>query len=493
MSFSENKKKIRLFGEIFKTLGWAIGVLKDYKTRLYLYIICLVLQSVYQIYMTSKIGNVVDLALENDSERLVRSGIFFVILYAMNVIITIACNRFASHNYNGMYNELEMKVYRKIMDASWDGLTDYHSGDLLTRLSSDINTVAGNTSGLVPTMVSKLALILGAGLFIVYLDYSMIILALIIAPIVLVASRIFMGKIYRSEKELREIESKINSYNVETFNNIQAVKAFGIGDFFYNRMNDVEIHRRKVDLKTNKYIMCSYGTSYFAGIIGACVLIVWMFHRIHQGYISYGALSVIAFLALQIGQATEALLDLVPTIMAYMASADRVKMLLDIPDEKDGSSKAATEFFESRADTVGLSVHVRDMYFKYKNGHIVFESAELDAFPGEIVALVGPSGEGKTTMLRILLGIVVADRGRVYMSNGKDELDMGASTRSVISYVPQGNTMMSGTILENMRLVRQEAEIDEINEALKAASIFDFIEKLPEGLEYKLGQGGQGL
>ncbi len=485
------KEKLRLFGEIFRTLRWALGTLRNFRIRLYIYVFFLMFQSVYQVYMTGKVGNIIDLAIGDNVDKLIDTAAFFAVLYAVNVVITITCNRFGSKNYNGIYNELELKVYKKIMDASWEGLTDYHSGDLITRLSSDIKTVAGNTSGLVPTMIAKLTLILGAGIYIVYLDYSMIFLALVIAPIVIVASRIFMGKIYRSEARIREIESQINSYNVETFSNIQAIKAFGLGRYFYKKMNDIEVERKNVDLRTNKYIMCSYAASYFSGIIGAGILITWMFHRVHDGYITFGALSVMTFLSFQIGTATEALLDLVPTIMAYMASAERVKKLLSIPDEPDASAGADDLICESRGN--GIGIHVKDMYFKYSDGHSIFEGVSLDANPGELVALVGPSGEGKTTMLRIILGIVAAYKGRAYASVGNREFELGLKTRSVISYVPQGNTMMSGSIFENMRMVNEEATETQINEALSTACIYDYVKTLPEGLEFKLGENGRGL
>ncbi|WP_034452004.1 ABC transporter ATP-binding protein [Butyrivibrio sp. AE2032] len=490
----KSKEKLRLFGDIFRTLAWALGVLKKYRYRLYFYIALLILQSIYQVYMTSKVGSIVDLALEDDMNKLVMSGAFFALLYAVNVVITIASTRYASRNYNGMYNDLELMAYRKLMDASWEGLFEYHSGDIITRLSSDVKTVAGNTSGLVPTMISKLSLILGAGILIVYLDPSMIFLAIVIAPIVIVASRIFMGKIYDCETQIREIESLINSYNVETFSNIHAVKAFGLGDYFYNKMKNIEVRRKKVDLRTNKYIMSSYATSYLAGIIGASIMIGWMFYRVHTGNISFGSLSVITFLAFQISFATEALLDLVPTIMAYMASADRVKKLLSIPDEKSEScNEEMKKLIASRKDGKGIGVQGHNLFFKYNNGTSVFEDVSFEANPGDMIAFIGSSGEGKTTMLRILLGIVTADKGRAYASNGSMEVELGSNTRCAISFVPQGNTMMAGTILENLKMVNRDSTKAQIKDVLETACIYDFVMKLPGGLMFELGQGGQGV
>ncbi|WP_026657847.1 ABC transporter ATP-binding protein [Butyrivibrio sp. AC2005] len=493
MSFPLKKEKLHIFVDIFRTLRWALRELKSFRVRLYLYVIILVLQALYEIFIASRVGNIIDLALLDNMKELIKTASIFISMYAFNIVICIISNRFAAHNYNGMYNTLELKVYRKIMDSSWEELTEYHSGDLITRLASDIKTVAGNTSGLVPTMIAKLTMIICAGIYIIALDYSMILVAIIVAPIVLIASRLLMGKIYKSQIEIKEIESRINSYNKETFNNIQAVKAFNLGNSFYDKMVAFEDYRRSVDLRSNKYSIISWGISFFAGLLGAAICIGWMFYRVHLGAISFGALTILIFLAFQVGDAMKVLLNLIPTIMEYMASADRVKKILNLNDEDVISSGENIQSFADDAEKNGASIKIEDMFFKYRNGYEVFKGASLEANPGEIVALVGPSGEGKTTMLRIILGIVKAQKGMVLASNGISSLPLGKETRQLISYVPQGNTMMAGSILENMKLVNPDALDEDIIDALKTACIYEFIEQLPDKLHHMLGENGLGF
>ena len=189
----------------------------------------------------------------------------------------------------------------------------------------------------------------------------------------------------------------------------------------------------------------------------------------------------------------KALLNLIPTVMEYMASAERVKKLLSLNDEEEKNEPEAVNVFSKDAVMDGTSIKIQDMHFRYKNGYSVFEGASLEAAPGEIVALVGPSGEGKTTMLRIILGIVTAFRGRVEATCGVKSLPLGKQTRQLISYVPQGNTMMAGTILENMKLVKPEATEAEVIDALKTACIYDFVSRLSDGLDHKLGENGLGF
>jgi ABC-type multidrug transport system fused ATPase/permease subunit len=409
------------------------------------------------------------------------------------MVIRVFSKRYAARHYNGMFNEHELKVYRKIMDSSWEELTEYHSGDLITRLSTDIKTVAGNTSGLVPTIIAKLTMIICSVIYIVVLDYSMLLVVIVVTPMVLISSRIFMGKIFQSQKKIREVESRITSYNKETFNNIQAVKAFSLGDLFYDRMDKLESYRKKVDLNSNKYSILSWALSYFVGIVAATVCIGWMFYRVHMGVISFGHLSVLGFLAVQIGTAAKMLLQLIPTIMEYVASAERTRRILDLSDEKDVADDEEMDSFVKEGIRNGVTVHIEDMHFKYKNGYSVFEGATLEANPGEIIALVGPSGEGKTTMLRIILGIVTALSGNVYAIASEKKVALGKQTRSIISYVPQGNTMMAGTIKENLIMVNQQASDEELKAALETACIGEFIDKLPDGLDHRLGENGLGF
>lgn len=493
MGFRIKKEKLHVFLDIFRTLRWALGELWDFRGKLYIYIFILIAQAFYQLYLATKVGNIVDLALLDDMDSLLRTGMYFILLYIINIIISIISNRVAARNYNGMYNELELKVYRKIMDSSWEELTEYHSGDLITRLSSDIKTIAGNTGGLVPTMIAKLTLIALSAIYILFLDYSLIVVAVVISPVILVASRVFMGKIFDSQKDIKTIESSINSFNKETFNNIQAIKAFNLGNLFYGKMEGLENNRKKVDLRSNAFSLSSWAISFLAGLIGISVCIGWMFYRVHMGVISFGALSVLAFLTVQIADAMKTLLGLIPTVMEYMASAERVKKLLVLEDEEADTDPAQSEILMDEAAQNGVSIVARDMYFKYRNGYSVFEGASMRADPGEIVALVGPSGEGKTTMLRIILGIVSAQVGEASAVVAEKSYKLGKKTRSVISYVPQGNTMMAGSIMENMKLVKQDATDEEIKEALKTACIYDFVKKLPDGPDHVLGENGLGF
>ncbi len=493
MGFPIKKEKLSIIKDIIQNIRWVLQLLKQYRIKIYLYMILLFGITLYQLFLTSRMGNIIDLALADNAQVLLVNGSVLVALYAVSVVLGLVADRISAQNFNSMYNDLNLMAYGKIMDSSWEELTDYHSGDLITRLTSDVKSVAINTCRLIPAVMSKLIMAFLAAIYIFFLDYTMILVAIFVAPIVLFSSRLFMGKVYASHVQIKDIESRINSYNKETFNNIQAVKAFNLGKLFYGKMYDMEASRKEADLNSNKYSLLSLLASFMTEIVGAFICMGWMYYRVHTGIISFGSLTVLAFLAYQIGGSLKGTLNLVPDIMEYMASTQRIKKLIVLSDEKQPVNDNEMTSFVQEGMEDGVAIHIEDMHFKYKNGYSVFAGANLYAKPGEIIALVGPSGEGKTTMLRIILGIVNVLSGNVYAEVKDKRVDLGKQTRSIISYVPQGNTMMAGSILENMRLLKQDATESEIKEVLETACIGDFIEKLPEGLEHKLGESGLGF
>lgn len=485
--------KMEVFKKTVHTFSWAMSVMRAFRVRFNAYILLVIIKSIYELYMMTCIKGIVDMALADNVGELIVMCRTVLVLYLGAIVMSLVADRFSAYNYNGMYNKLEMATYRKIMDASWFDLTEYHSGDLMTRLSSDVGSIARNTNSLIPALVSNAILIFGAGTYLLYLDYSMILVALAVALVILLASKLFIRHVYDSQKRIRVIQSRIASFHKETFNNMQAVKAFGLEEYFYTKMDDLEKQRVEADLTSNKYSLASWAITFLAGLFGGLVCIAGMFYRVHTGNISFGALSVMAFLGVQIGNGIKTLLHMIPQIMAYIASAERVQRLLELDDEEhEGLPQGYEEILRS-AEENGVSVIIKDMCFHYKNGGDVFENVSMKARPGEIIALVGPSGEGKTTMLRILLGIVSANEGKIYAETGNQTINLGKNTRAMVSYVPQGNSLMAGTIRENMLMINPGAQEEDIRFALETACIYDHISQLPDGLDYVLGENASGF
>ena len=183
------------------------------------------------------------------------------------------------------------------------------------------------------------------------------------------------------------------------------------------------------------------------------------------------------------------IIGIIPAFITSSVSAHRIRELIELPQEEHRMNTVPESFRSG-----GLTLRMEDVSFAYATGEPVIRSSDFEAAPGQITALVGPSGEGKTTVLRLLLGLVFPQTGRAaFLSGCGASLDVCADSRSLISYVPQGNSLISGSIAENMRLAREDATDDEIIAALKLTQAWDFVQKLPEGIHSSVRERGKGL
>ena len=217
---------------------------------------------------------------------------------------------------------------------------------------------------------------------------------------------------------------------------------------------------------------------------GYCLWLLW------SRQITYGTMTLFLSQRASLQSAFSSLVGIIPNFLNSSVSAHRIRELVDLPKEEH---IVLDENVKKRAEN-GVSVHMENVDFAYVPGVKVICQSDFHADPGEIVALVGPSGEGKTTMIRLILGLVHPEKGSVYLENDAgDKVRANADIRYLYAYVPQGNTILSGTIAENMRMVKEDASDEEIVSALQTACAWDFVKKLPKGINSPVGERGRGL
>ena len=225
----------------------------------------------------------------------------------------------------------------------------------------------------------------------------------------------------------------------------------------------------------------------------------WGIYRVWSGVISYGTMTMFLSLSGTLNSALHGITSMVPSAISLTTSAGRLMDIVEMPRENYSDDEKVKEFGNKYARK-GISLRLNEITYEYKTGNRVFDGASIDANPHEIIALVGPSGEGKTTMLRLILSLINQKKGEAYLYAGSEDLDcdenkvnLSASTRQLFSYVPQGNTMLSGTIAENMRFVKPDATDEEIWAVLDMACAKEFVEKMPKGIESELQERGGGI
>lgn len=387
--------------------------------------------------------------------------------------------------------EIRADVYDKIMDADWEALSQFHSGDLLNRVDNDVSSVSSSVLGWVPDFVTRILQFAATLGIILYYDPTLALLALISAPITLAVSRNVSKRIRDYNKKIRKVSSDVMVFNEESFQNVQMIKSFGLTETYKKKLRDVQETYKEIRLDYNRFHVAASSGMSLVGSVVAMVCFGWGIYRLWTGHITYGTMTLFLQLATSLAGAFSALVYMVPTAISAATAAGRLMSVTQLPKEKRIEEEKAEELIRAKK---GIEVRTEGISFQYETGKQVLQNASFEAKPGEIVAIVGPSGEGKTTMLRILLGLVSAAEGAVTVSAlGEAAVPVSAATRRLFSYVPQDNVMFAGSIGENMRVIKEEATDEQIEEALRKACAYDFVHKNPAGLQSPIRENGGGF
>lgn len=382
-------------------------------------------------------------------------------------------------------NEIQAEVYRRILSTDWESLESFRSGDLMQRLTGDVSTVSGGVTGFVPSLISSGVQFVGALAIMLYYDPTMAVIALLGVPVSAVSSRVLLGRMRGYNRRMKDLSGEVMSFYEDSLSNLTSVKAFGITDLFSGMMTDLQGRYREEYLQYNRF---SVRTSAFLSLVGMAVSACcfgWGVYRLWSGAITYGTMTMFLQLAASLSSAFSSLISLVSTAVSLSTSAGRIMAVVQLPEEEQDGPDLR--------DEPELTLELHQVDFAYHTGETVLHGADLTAGPGELIAVTGPSGEGKTTLLRILLGLVRPRSGRAVLRTTESELPLSAATRSAFAYVPQGNSMFAGTIEDNLRLTKPDAAPEELERALRTACAWDFVQELPGALQYAVGGRGKGL
>lgn len=487
------KIKDGMLQEMYEETKWMYTYAKKYKFQIVFYIFLGVLTTV--MGLASSVGSkyLIDAVTGQDSGNIALIALFIVAMGLFSIGINAITTMISARINIKVNNEIQAEVFDKILVADWISMKEFHSGDLLNRLNGDVNTVASSILSWIPSLITRSAQFFGILAIILYYDPTMAVIALGSAPVMLIVSKTLMKKMRDYNKRMRQVSSDVMSFNEESFQNIQSIKAFDLVGLFSKRLRDVQQNYKDVFLDYNKF---SVYTSSFMSVVGMFVAYAcfgWGVYRLWTGHITFGTMTLFVQLSGQLSSSFKSIVSLVPSAISATTSAGRIMEFFKIKDESELEDDKA-KLIQNNTQGKGLSVVLDDVEFSYNENKIVFQHADIVANPGEIVALVGPSGEGKTTMIRLLLGLINTKSGNASIRdiNGVS-CKISSATRRFFAYVPQGNTIFSGTIAENMRMVKQDATDAEIVEALKAACAYDFVNKLPDGINSKVGERGSGF
>lgn len=478
------------FSEIIDDWKWILGYSARYKWAIVLYVFLGILSTSFGLISSVASKYLIDIITGYKMNKLGTLIAIMVGTTLFKLVFDNASNRISTRMSIYINNDIQADIFDKIIDADWLALSQYSSGDVLNRFNGDINTVSNNAITWLPSIVIAIYNFVATFFVILHYDPIMALIAFTSAPVLMLMSRFLIHKQREYNKKVREITSRMMTFEVETFYNFDTIKSFGIASNYGDKMRwwqrkykDISLEYNLFTIKTNIF-MTVLGTIVQFLTFGYCLFRLW------TGDISYGTMTLFLQQRSNLSSAFNSLVSIIPSFLSSSVSAHRIRELVELPREVHIPESGELDAYVEQ----GFEVHMQDVNFAYVEGKQVITNSAFQVKPGEIVALVGPSGEGKTTMIRLILGLVRPESGTAFIqaSDGQT-VEINADTRHLFAYVPQGNTILSGTIAENMRMVREDATDEEIVEALKIACAWDFVEKMPDTINSSIGERGKGF
>ena len=381
---------------------------------------------------------------------------------------------------------IRKQLYEQIINAHWMDVKKYHTGDLMTRLTSDAGNISNGIIYTIPTIIELVLELLITFFTLFYYQPMLAVFALVIGPVAAVVSFWLGRKLKKLQVKVQESESAYRSYVQESLANLLIVKSFANEEYATDRLVKLRDERFKWVYKKSKLGVISSTSMSLTFQLAYIVAFTYGAICITAKTITYGTMSLFITLINRIQAPIIGLAQQIPKIVSILASAGRVIELQNIPLE---------EKCDRHIEQNDIGVRVEGLSFHYDmEKENVFENADISIKPGEFVAIIGESGIGKTTLIRLIMSFMSEYEGNItYYNNHHEEIKANASTREFISYVPQGNTLFSGTIRENIRMGKLDAAEEEFIEALKMSAAYDFVQELPKGIDTVIGERGHGI
>lgn len=473
----KNRKNNRKY---FKFL---INKCAPYKKEIFFIIFLNIFITLIGVFSSSANKYVVDMA-SSFSGNMYLSIALVIILSILSLTFSALSSIFTSYLTEKFSFGFRTNIYEQVMSSRWDLIKKYHSEDLLTRLTSDVNNVSDGIFSILAFIISLIVQFISAFILLMHYDSSLAIFAIVLGPFTAIISILFGKKLKSLQEKVQKSESKYRSFLQENISRINVVKAFSYEEESKKKLSELRKERLYLIMKKNKIAVIANFFMGFAFSFGYLFAFILGAIKLSQNSITYGTMTAFLSLVSQVQRPIVSLASIIPKIISILASSKRIIEIDNLEKEEETLSLALK-------GAVGLKI--KDLDFSYGKKKIL-NKFNFTVNPGEIVAIMGESGIGKTTLIHLILSFLKQDNGTIeFFDKYKNKAKVSKTTRNIISYIPQGNTLFSGSILENLKVGKEDATYEEIEKALKNACALKFVNSLKEGINTKIGEGGYGL
>ena len=393
-------------------------------------------------------------------------------------------------------NRMQQQMLARLLRSEWRGREAMHSGDVINRLEQDVRQVVDFLTETLPSVVSTLLMFVGAFFYLMQMDTWLAIVTVGILPVFLVLSRYYVSQMRRLSRSVRQTDSHIQSILTETMQHRMLVKTMEADDQMLDRLDSSQAELRSRVKERTAFSVLSHLVLNTGFSVGYLVAFLWGALRLSRGTLTFGGMTAFLQLVYRIQGPARDLTRLAPAFVGVFTAAERLMELEEIPEEEQG---------EPQMLPAPCGIRFRHVSFNYgaEGQEATLTDAHYDFRPGTCTAILGQTGSGKTTLIRLLLALIRPQEGEIdiYADGAQPPLTSHLSPltshlsplhRCNFVYVPQGNTLLSGTLRDNLLLGNPEASDDEMMAALRMACA-DFVFDLPQGLDTVFAEQGGGL
>lgn len=381
-------------------------------------------------------------------------------------------------------NRMQQRMLDRILRSEWTGKESHHSGDVLNRLEQDVGTVVSFLTETIPNTISVVAMFVGAFLYLFSMDKVLAFVIVGIIPVFVLLSKLYIGQMRRLTRQVRDSDSKVQSVLQETIQHRMLIKTLESDSIMVDRLESTQSELRHRVVKRTAFSVVSNFILNAGFSVGYLIAFLWAALRMADQTLTFGGMTAFLQLVNRIQGPARDLTRLAPVFVGVFTAAERLMELEENPLEEQGDPISLT---------APCGVRLEHITYAYDDGDSnVIEQLDFDFYPGSCTAVLGETGAGKTTLIRLILALLHPNDGKVILYNQQEQKELSPLMRCNFVYVPQGNTLMSGTIRDNLRLGKLNATEEEIKTALEM-SCASFVMELPDGLDTVCTEAGGGL
>ena len=408
----------------------------------------------------------------------------------LRIALQTATGFFAEKLRAKIVTELRVRCFAKIIRSNYAKVQGYHSGDLLNRLTSDIQEVATDTVGLLPAIVGMLVQFVGAIGALLTIDPLFTAIYVVCGGVFALITALFRKEIKKRQKAVLEADGATRAFMQESVGSVMTLKAYGAED--KTKAKAQALSGVYYDKRMSRNVLRSFMSAIFSLLanFGLIFAVVWCSLSVLRGNNDYGSIVSVILLLMQLQQPLTSFSSLLPVFYARVASGERLQELDELPcEEIDGDSLDFKRVYDELEE-----IDCKNVAFDYGREGVLF-GINTKLKKGQIICLTGASGAGKSTLFKLLLAVYQPSQGEIILK-GNTEHVLSARDRGLFAYVPQGHFLFSGTIFENLTFFAKEQDQALLREQVKKAvetACAEFVWELPQGLDTPLGEGGAGL